>query len=243
MGVVQMSKGVLRPGSEHMRSEPWIIANLAKATLGSRSTVDWDAMVADYDCIRNSIERVVLGFQKYNERVRLPGGFYLPNAARDGVFKTKTNKANFTVHEIPHHNLLPGQFVMMSVRSHDQFNTTIYGLDDRYRGIYSERRVIFLNHDDVDEMNLKQGDVVDLTSHYQDGERHAHHFIVVPYDIPRRCAATYFPETNVLVPIGSVAEKSNTPTSKFVIISIKPAAEQSMKFDYDRIDGGAQTNA
>lgn len=241
MGVVQMSKGVLRPGSEHMRSEPWIIANLAKATLGNRSTVDWDAMVADYDCIRNSIERVVPGFEKYNERVRQPAGFYLPNAARDGEFKTNTGKANFTVHEIPRYNLLPGQLVMMSVRSHDQFNTTIYGLDDRYRGIYSERRVIFLNHDDAREMNLKQGDVVDLTSHYEDGERHAHHFIVVPYDIPRRCAATYFPETNVLVPIGSVAEKSNTPTSKFVIISIKPAAEQSAKFDYDRVDGRMQS--
>jgi molybdopterin-dependent oxidoreductase alpha subunit len=240
MGVVQMSKGVLPPASAHIRSESWIVAQLAKATLGARSTVDWDAMINDYDRIRNSIERVIPGFENYNERVRQPSGFYLPNLARDGQFETATGKANFTVHDIPQHHLAPDQFVMMSVRSHDQFNTTIYGLDDRYRGIHNERRVIFLNHADVSEMNLKQGDVVDLTSHFDDGERHARHFIVVPFDIPRRCAATYFPETNVLVPIGSVAEKSNTPTSKFVVISIKPAADQDAKFDYEHVDGQAR---
>jgi molybdopterin-dependent oxidoreductase alpha subunit len=234
MGVVQLSKGILQPASEHLRSETWIVANLAKATLGPRSKVDWDGMAGNYDHIRDSLERVVPAFERYNERVRQPGGFYLPNTARDGKFVTKTGKANFTVHEIPEHNLKPGQFVMMSVRSHDQFNTTIYGLDDRYRGIHNERRVIFLNRDDAREMNLKQGDVVDLTSHYQGEERKARHFIVVPYDIPRRSAATYFPETNVLVPIDSVAEKSDTPTSKFVIISIKLAEQQSAKYDYDR---------
>ena len=240
MGVVQMSKGVLPPASADLRSEPWIVARLAKRTLGARSTVDWDTMSNDYDRIRASIERVIHGFENYNERVQQPGGFYLPNLARDGQFETATGKANFTIHDIPRHNLAPDQFVMMSVRSHDQFNTTIYGLDDRYRGIHNERRVIFLNHADASEMNLKQGDVVDLTSHFDDGERHARHFIVVPFDIPRRCAATYFPETNVLVPIGSVAEKSNTPTSKFVVISIKPAADQGAKFDYEKVDGNVR---
>jgi molybdopterin-dependent oxidoreductase alpha subunit len=240
MGVVQMSKGVLTPGSQHLRSEPWIVAQLAKATLGERTTVRWDSLVSNYDRIRDAIERVVPGFENYNERVRLAGGFYLPNNAREGVFQTATKRANFTVHDIPHHELAPGRLVMMSIRSHDQFNTTIYGLDDRYRGIHNERRVIFLNREDAREMNLKQGDVVDLTSHYEDGERHARHFIVVPFDIPRRCAATYFPETNVLVPIGSVAEKSNTPTSKFVVISIRPAADQTAKFDYEHVDGIAR---
>lgn len=243
MGVVQMSKGVLKPASEHLRSECWIVAQLAKATLRGKTTVDWDGMAANYDRIRDSIERVIPGFENYNERARKPGGFYLPNMAREGEFVTATNKANFTVHEIPQHNLAPGQFVMMSIRSHDQFNTTIYGLEDRYRGIHNERRVIFLNPTDVREMNLKQGDVVDLTSHYDEEMRHARRFIVVPYDIPRRCAATYFPETNVLVPINSVAEKSNTPTSKYVIISLKPAEDQAAKFDYDHVDGRARASA
>jgi len=240
MGVIQMSRGILQPASEELRSEPWILANLAIATLGNRTTIDWKSMIANYDRIRESIERVVPGFENYNKRVRQPGGFYLPNAARDGVFKTANDRANFTVHDIPRHKLLPGQFIMMSVRSHDQFNTTIYGLDDRYRGIHNGRRVIFLNREDLREMNLKEGDIVDLTSHYEDGQRHAHHFMVVPYDIPRRCAATYFPETNVLVPIGSVAEKSNTPTSKFVIITIELAKEQSTRFDYEHADGGVR---
>ncbi|MFN2456196.1 MAG: FdhF/YdeP family oxidoreductase [Pyrinomonadaceae bacterium] len=243
MGVVQMSKGVLKPASEQLRSECWIVANLAKATLGKRSTVDWDAMAANYDRIRDSIERVIPGFENYNERVRRPGGFYLPNLAREGKFMTATDKANFTLHDIPKHELAPDQLVMMTIRSHDQFNTTIYGLEDRYRGIHNERRVIFLNAADMRDMNLKQGDVVDLTSHFDDGERYARHFIAVPYDIPRRCAATYFPETNVLVPIGSVAEKSNTPVSKYVVISVKASAGDGTKFDYDHVDGRARANA
>jgi anaerobic selenocysteine-containing dehydrogenase len=201
-------------------SEPAIVAGLARATLGERSSVDWEALVADYDLIREAIEKVIPGFEDYNRRVREPGGFYLPNAARDGEFKTATGKANFTVHEIPRLDLQPGQFLMMTIRSHDQFNTTIYGLDDRYRGIFQERRVVLLNPEDILEAGLAAGAVVDLTSHFEGEERHARRFIVVPYSIPRRCAATYFPEANVLVPVGSVAEKSNTPASKSVVISI-----------------------
>lgn len=242
MGVVQMSRGGLRPASPDLLSEPAIIARLARATLGQRSAVDWEGLVADYDRIRDCIERVIPGFEDYNQRVRAPAGFYLPNLARERQFKTDTGRANFTVHEIPHHHLGPGQYLMMTIRSHDQFNTTIYGLDDRYRGIYNERRVVMLNPDDMKEADLRQGQVVDLVSHFEGEQRTAHRFIVVPYSIPRRCAATYFPETNVLVPVRSVAEKSNTPASKSVVISIKPSTDTA-KFDYDYVDGKRRANS
>jgi molybdopterin-dependent oxidoreductase alpha subunit len=236
MGVVQSSAGTLGPASEHLLSEPAIVAGLARATLGSRGTVDWEGLVANYDRIRDLIARVIPGFQDYNARVRRPGGFYLPNGPREGTFKTTTGKAHFTVHPLPEHKLGPGQLVMMTVRTHDQFNTTIYGLDDRYRGIRNERRVVLLNADEVREAGLKAGDVVDLTSHFRGQTRVARHFLVVPYNIPRRCAATYFPEANVLVPIDSVAEKSNTPTSKYVIITVAKS-ESAGKFDYDHVAG------
>ncbi|HWT00176.1 MAG TPA: FdhF/YdeP family oxidoreductase [Pyrinomonadaceae bacterium] len=223
MGVVQASRGVLEPASEHLLSEPQLVARLAAATLGEQGRVDWLKLASDYDLIRASIERVIPGFEDYNRRVREPGGFYLPNFARERRFKTATGRANFTVHDLPRHDLGPGQFLMMTMRSHDQFNTTIYGLDDRYRGIYNGRRVVFLNPQDVEEAGLSAGQLVDLVSHFEDGERTAPSFVVVPYSIPRRCAATYFPEANVLVPIGSVAEKSNTPASKSVVISLRPS--------------------
>ncbi|MCY7376243.1 MAG: FdhF/YdeP family oxidoreductase, partial [Pyrinomonadaceae bacterium] len=151
MGVVQMSKGVLSPASKHLRSEVWIVAQLANAVLREKTTVDWSAMAGDYDLIREKIERTIPGFDDYNRRVRIGGGFYLPNKPRDGVFPTANNKANFTVHELPIHKLKPDEFVMMTVRTHDQFNTTIYGLEDRYRGIHNERRVVLLNPRDVAE--------------------------------------------------------------------------------------------
>ena len=140
---------------------------------------------------------------------------------------------------MPRHDLAPGQFLMMTMRSHDQYNTTIYGLDDRYRGIHGGRRVVLLNAQDIADAGLSAGQVVDLVSHFEGEERIAHRFLVVPYSIPRRCAATYFPEANVLVPIGSVALKSNTPASKSVVISIRPAADPSAAFDYDQVDGAA----
>jgi anaerobic selenocysteine-containing dehydrogenase len=208
------------------------VARLARATLGSRSRVEWGWLVEDYDRVRELIERVIPGFDDYNRRVRASGGFYLPNLAREGVFKTSTDRANFTVHELPRNELGPGQFLMMTVRSHDQFNTTIYGLDDRYRGVHGERRVVFLNSEDVREQGLSAGQVVDLLSHFDGEERTARRFIVVPYPIPRRCAATYFPETNVLVPVRSVADKSNTPASKSVVISVRPS-DAPLRFDYD----------
>ena len=223
MGVVQASRGRLAPASEHLLSEPVIVARLAAATLGPRrSNVAWSELVADYDRIRAHIERVLPGFDDYNRRVRKRGGFYLPNGARVRDFKTKSGKAQFTVHELPQHELAPGQFLMLTMRSHDQFNTTVYGLDDRYRGIFNERRVVLLNAADIEAVGLHAQQVVDLVSHFEGEERIARRFIVVPYEIPRGSAATYFPEANVLVPIRHVAERSNTPASKSVVISIQP---------------------
>jgi molybdopterin-dependent oxidoreductase alpha subunit len=220
MGIVHSSQGSLPPASEHLLSEPAIVAGIAKATLGEKSCVDWEWLIEDYDRIRDLIEKTIPGFERYNERVREKAGFYLPNGAREGVFHTSDKKAHFTVHPIPIHKLEKGQYIMMTIRSHDQYNTTIYGLDDRYRGIYNGRRIIFMNPDDMQEANLKQGDIVDLFSHFNGERRVAKHFVVVPFNIPKQCTATYFPETNVLVPIDSYAEKSQTPTSKFVIITV-----------------------
>jgi len=223
MAIVQASRGFLPPASAHLLSEPAIVARLAQATLQQGSTVKWDELIADYDGIRRHIERVVPGFDDYNQRVRQPGGFHLPSPARERVFKTASGRADFTIHDLPQHDLAPDQFLMMTIRSHDQFNTTVYGLNDRYRGIHQGRRVVLMNRDDINVAGLQEGDAVDLISHFEGEERVARHFIVVPYDIPRGCTATYFPEANVLVPVRSVAEKSNTPASKSVVISIRPA--------------------
>ena len=225
MGVVQMSRGSLKPASAELLSEPQIVVRLAKATLERRTTVDWDELVRDYDKIRDAIECVVPGFENYNARVREPGGFYLPNAARERIFNTASGKAVFTIHALPEHNLAPDQYLMMTIRSHDQFNTSVYSANDRYRGISDDRRVVFLNRDDIAAAGLRERQVVDLVSHFEGEERVATKFTIVPYDIPRRCAATYFPEANVLVPVRHVAEKSNTPVSKSVVISIRPTPE------------------
>ncbi len=225
MGIINSSRGVFAPASEHLLSEPAIVARLAEATLGDRSRVDWKGLAADYSRIRDHIEGVIPGFERFNERIARDI-FYLPNDARDHrKFNTDVGKAKFTVHPIPRNELEPGRYIMMTIRSHDQFNTHIYGLDDRYRGIYNGRRVIFMNAEDMKAAGLQQGELVDLTSHFEGEERSARHFQVAPYLLPRGCTATYFPETNVLVPINSVAERSNTPTSKFVIISIAPSPD------------------
>lgn len=226
MGVIQMSKGNLPPVSDELLSEPVIICRLAKATLAARSKVNWPLYEQHYDYIRNDIERVIPGFDRYNQRVRHPGGFYLPNSAREGRFNTQgSGKAHFNIAELSIPVLAEDEYMMMTIRSHDQFNTTIYGLDDRYRGVYNERRVIFMNARDISRTGLRSGDVVDLYNDQDGIRRIARRFIVVEYSIPERCTATYFPETNVLVPLGSVAIKSNTPVSKLVIIKIAPAAK------------------
>ena len=221
MGVVQMSKGNLKPVSNDLRSESVIVCELAQTVLSSKSVVPWSTYVQHYDNIRAAIEKCIPGFENYNERVRKPGGFYLPNSARDNRYPTQTGKANFNIARLEPNVLKPHELMMMTVRSHDQFNTTIYGLDDRYRGVLNERRVIFINEEDAKERGLKRGDKVDLYNYHGGVERVAHNFIVIPFSIPRQCTATYFPEANVLVPIGSVAEKSNTPTSKYVVIELK----------------------
>ena len=225
MAVVEQWSGRLDPASEHLLSEPAIVAGLAKATLGNSSTVRWDELTADYNQIRKRIERVVPNFENYNDRVRQPGGFYLPNPIRSREFKTTDGKAHFTVHPLPETKLEPGEFLMMTMRSHDQFNTTIYGLDDRYRGIHNGRRIVFLNGDDMRAASFKEGQMVDLISRYDGVERVARGFRVVPYSIPRRCAATYFPEANVLVPVDYFADKSHTPASKSVVIIIQPTKD------------------
>src|SRR6266404_2331089 len=221
MAVVEGWQGRLAPASPDLLSEPAIVAGLAKAVLGTRSSVDWDGLFANYDRIREHIENVVPGFDDYNRRARQPGGFYLPNPIRQLEFNTGDGRAHFTVHDLPRHDLEPGQFLMMTMRSHDQFNTTIYGLDDRYRGIHNGRRVVFLNADDIRLNGLQDGQLVDIISHFEGEERIARHFRIVSYNIPRRSAATYFPETNVLVPVRNFADKSHTPASKSVVISIR----------------------
>ncbi len=221
MGVVHQSSGHLTPLSEALLSEPAIVAGMAEATLKD-SQVAWTELVKDYDLIRNKIEATIPGFDNYNKRVRNRGGFYLPNNARDNNYApTKTGKANFTVNQISDVVLEKDQFIMMTIRTHDQYNTTIYGLDDRYRGVLNERRVVFMNQDDMNEQGLKKMDMVDLISHFEGEKRIAKGFLVLPYSIPRQCTATYFPEANVLVPIKSKARISNTPASKTVIITLE----------------------
>lgn len=223
MGVLQQSKGMLEPVSDQFMSETAIVCRMAKATLGARSVIDWDKYESDYDHIRDDIEKVIPGFKDYNKRIREPGGFYLPNAVREGNFKSKEfgDKVGFHIAGLPKHDIADNEYYMTTIRSHDQFNTTIYGLDDRYRGIHKERRVIFMNQADIARAGFKAGDKVDLISNFKGKKRVARLFIIVPYNIPERNTATYYPETNVLVPIDSVAEKSNTPTSKLVYISIR----------------------
>lgn len=220
MGVVHSSKGVLEPISEHLLSESAIVAGMAKATLVNKS-LDWDKLVANYDNIRDLIEKTIVGFDNYNVRVRQDGGFYLPNLPRERKFGTDSAKAKFSINKLETIQLLDNEYLMMTIRSHDQFNTTIYGLDDRYRGIYNERRIIMMNESDMAEAKLEKYQVVNLYNRYGGIERLAKKFIVVPYNIPRKCVATYFPEANVLVPIDSFADISKTPTSKSVVITIK----------------------
>ncbi|HEY2404497.1 MAG TPA: FdhF/YdeP family oxidoreductase [Polyangiaceae bacterium] len=220
-GVVHASRGVLEPASEQLLSEPAIVAGVAQATLGARSTVDWQTMIDDYDRIREHIEHVVPGFTQYNVRVRDPGGFYLPNGPREGRFTTPSKHAHFTVHPIPKHDLGDDELLLTTIRSHDQFNTTVYGEGDRYRGISHGRRVLFVNPDDIKARGFAEGGFVDIVSHYGQERRRAAHFQLVPYAIPRGCAAAYFPETNVLVPVNSVAKGSNQPASKSIVVTLE----------------------
>ncbi len=225
MGVVSQNKGVLIPLEGQMMSEVAILAGVAIATLGPDRTnvADWVAMTENYDVIRDHISRVIPGFEKFNEQLRKPGGFYLPNGPRERKFTTKNGMANFTTTELEKYSLEPNQLILMTVRSHDQFNTTIYDYNDRYRGIHGERRVLFMNKEDIAERGLKAKQPIDITSHFEGQERTVEKFLVIPYDIPKGNVSAYFPEANPLVPISSVAKVSNTPTSKYVVVTVAPS--------------------
>ncbi len=222
MGVVSSTKGILEPCSTHLLSEVAVVCGVAHATLQGRTQIDWLGYQEDYSKVRDAIEEVVAGFTNYNTKLEQPSGFYLPNGARVRQFKTKTGKANFTINKLPDWTLHNDELVMMTIRSHDQFNTTIYGLDDRYRGIFNGRRVIFMNADDIKARQLKPEQIVNLKSEFNGVVREAKHFKIVPYPIPKNCCATYFPETNVLVPLDSFAHTAKTPASKSVKITVHP---------------------
>jgi molybdopterin-dependent oxidoreductase alpha subunit len=226
MGVVHMSKGVLSPCSDELLSEPEIVARLAKAALSKTINIDWMDLIQDYDRIRDLIERVIPGFDNYNKRVRNPAGFYLPNGARNKEFNTSDKKAHFTVNLLS--DLAPeeDELIMMTIRSHDQYNTTVYGLHDRYRGIFNERRVVLLNKEDLRKRGIKEGDQVHLISCYDGEERKAMNFLALAYPIPEKCCATYFPEANVLIPYDQYAHTSKTPISKSVIVKIKKIEDE-----------------
>jgi len=223
MGIVHASRGGLPPASPHLLSEPAIVCRLAHSLFGPGGDVPWAAFEADYDAVRDSIARVVPGFADFNTRVRHPGGFTLPHAPRDERrFPTSTGRANFTVNPVEVLRVPPGRLLLQTLRSHDQYNTTIYGLDDRYRGIQQGRRVVFVHPDDLAERGIADGGLVDIVSEWPDGlERRAEAFRTVAYDTPRGCCAAYFPEANVLVPLDSVADTSNTPTSKSVVVRLE----------------------
>jgi molybdopterin-dependent oxidoreductase alpha subunit len=222
MSMVHSSRGRLAPGSEQLRSEVAIVTGLGAALFGD--DIGWADMGADYSVIRKHIEHVVPGFHAYEQRVTSPGGFVLPNGPRDSrTFNTATGTARFTVNPPDAVEVPEGHLLLQTVRSQDQFNTTVYGLDDRYRGIKGGRRVVFVCTDDLRDRGLRDGDMVDLISVWADGERRAPGFRAVEYATPRGCAAAYFPEANVLVPLDSTAQGSNTPTSKSIVIRLEPA--------------------
>lgn len=228
MGVVQSSKGMLTPVSDQLLNETHVVCRMAKATLGQRSVVDWDLFENNYDAVRDAIAACIPGFEDYNNKVRQRNGFYLPNGPREGIFKSTISDthAAFSLTDIPLNQLADDEYAMATTRTHDQFNTTIYGLEDRYRGIKNERRVIFMNPADMQKAGFAEGDKVDLFN-YDDGiERVARLFIVVPYSIPEKDTVTYFPETNVLVSINNVVDESNMPASKRVVIKIRKHVPQ-----------------
>lgn len=220
MGRVHRSKGSLSPASEHLMSEPEIVTGIARAYFKDDSPIDWKALGTNYDLVREKISEVFEGFDRYTERSK-ESGFDLPNHARSGTFsKMPGGKAQFSICKPGVSDLENDEFLLTTIRSHDQFNTTIYGLDDRYRGIHNERRVVFMNAVDMEARKLKEREVVHMVSTYDGRLRQANNFQVIPYDIPKGNLAAYFPETNVLIPNEQFAEKSNTPISKSVVVKL-----------------------
>lgn len=234
MSMVHLSSGMNVPASPDLLSEPAIVARMAVATLQDRTRIDWMALVADYDRIRDKIAEVFDDFAGFNTRVRVPGGFHLRNSARELEWRTASGKANFFAHavptDLPIHQARSAQqqtvFNLATIRSHDQYNTTIYGMNDRYRGVFGERRVLFIHAEDIRALGFSAGDWVDITSISEDkAERSVKRFMLVEYNIPRGCLAAYFPETNGLVALSSVADHARTPTSKSIPVTL--AAHQA----------------
>ncbi|MGB8332651.1 MAG: FdhF/YdeP family oxidoreductase [Polyangiales bacterium] len=224
MGVVHASQGHLKPAHPELYSESSIVAWLAEAVLGPENPVSWCWLIENYDRVRDLIAKTIPGFEDFNARVREPGGFELYNGARERKFSTESGKAAFTINPAPDLSLADGTYRMMTVRTHDQFNTTVYGNDDRYRGIRGGRRIVFMNEADMREAGFTAGEKVDISNDFGGDHRLAPRFTVVPYPIPRRCVATYFPEANVLVPLDRFAEESCTPASKDVIVRLNASA-------------------
>ncbi|APA64724.1 FdhF/YdeP family oxidoreductase [Maribacter sp. 1_2014MBL_MicDiv] len=220
MGRVKRSKGILKPASETIMSEPEIIANLGHTLFGEEHPMNWKSLGEDYELIRKRIDQVAKGFNDTEERSK-GAGYYLPNNVRELDFSMLPNgKAQFTINKLPEHTLAKDEYMLMTIRSHDQFNTTIYGLNDRYRGVYNARRVVFMNIDDMKAIGVNKLDIVNITSTYDGIVRTAHNFKIVPYNIPSGNLASYFPETNVLVPYNHFADKSKTPISKSVKVRL-----------------------
>ena len=251
MSMVHLSMGINPPASEHLLSEPAIVARLAAATLGGRSNTPWLWLVEDYRRIRDLIEQVFPDFKDFNTRVAAPGGFRLRNTASERVWATASGKASFYTHPVPRDT--PSHlarervrdtvvFTLLTTRSHDQYNTTIYGMDDRYRGVYGQRRVVFINAQDIRELGMEDGDWVDIQTLWSDGqERRADRFKLVAYDIPRGNLAAYYPETNPLVPLSAVADVAGTPTSKSIpVVLVRHVAAADAQIG---ADAGAESGA
>ena len=223
MGVVHMSIGKAKPASTHLLSEPEIVASIGQRLQENlaNSRIRWLDWIEDYDNIRGEIESVIPGFESYNRKSRQNGGFYLPNSPRDfRKFDTDSGKANFISNQLSSFRTEDGKFVMMTIRSHDQYNTTIYGLDDRYRGVKGGRRIVLVNKNDMANNNWTELQEVNISSHFEGNVITSERWYVVPYEIPPGNVATYSPESNELIPLDSVADWSNTPTSKSVLVSI-----------------------
>lgn len=227
VAAIHASKGNLTPVAPTLLSEISVVTRMARAVLGDKVPVDWAHFEHNYDSIREHIGHIVPGCDNFNSKVRAPGGFDLPHGPRDSrTFPTATGKAMITVNELKTVDVPPGRLLLQSLRSHDQFNTTIYSNNDRYRGVKNGRQVVFANADDLAELGIENGSYVDIHSEWTDGvDRVARHFRVIEYPIARGCAATYFPEANVLVPLDHTAKTSNTPVSKSIVVRLEPVPE------------------
>jgi formate dehydrogenase major subunit len=239
---VHPSRGSVQPVSENLLSEVAVISRVARAALGDKVDADWEAFERDYDTIREHISRVVVGCEDYNERIRQEGGFVMENGPRDSrTFNTPTGKAQLTVNELDPLECPPGRLILQTLRSHDQFNTTIYGHNDRYRGIRKGRRVVFVNPQDLAELGFEDRQLVDVHGEYSDGrDRVLRRFRLISYPTARGCAAAYYPEANVLVPLEDTVKGSNTPVSKGVIVRLEPASEDRAAGDGE--DGRAPSD-